>query len=340
MNFFVILIITVLVAIGWYAALRFLGPKSAVQRRDPATAERRFDWIRALRDLSFFFILYFILITVLVFGAALVFALIDPPNKNNFAESFTQLVGTVAQDKGVLSASSIWGALVMVVGAVLAVGISQRMARGRFILELGLRYYKALPLDVLMGFVLGPLLFAVVFLLEQVTGWLVGSIGPNYNWGELLLWAGVCLCVAVGEELIVRGYILQTLNMAFGGSTAVVVSSVFWGLTHLLNPNSSPLAAVNIAFAGLIFAYAYIITNNLWLPIAFHFSWNFAEGAIFGYPVSGYLMPAPVIQSLVEGPDAATGGRFGPEGGIMGILAIFLGGLLLYGWSKTRPPVK
>lgn len=237
-----------------------------------------------------------------------------------------------------LSVGSIWGALVAVGGALLAVLISQRVARGRFIRELGLRYYKALPLDIVFGLLLGPILFAIVFFFEKATGLLLTSSEPTFDIGQIALWAAIFACVAISEELIVRGYILQTVNATWGGAVAIVASSAFWGIAHLLNPYASVVSAANIAFAGLIFAYAYWITGNLWLPIALHFSWNFAEGVLFGYPVSGISVQTPVLQTLVEGPSAITGGQFGPEGGFAGLLAILVGGLLLYGWSKTRLP--
>lgn len=92
MNFLVILVITVLVCIGWFFSLRFLGLKSQMQQRDPASAQQRLDWIRALRDLTFFFVLYFVISTILLFIAALLVTLIDPPNRGNFLDSFGQAI--------------------------------------------------------------------------------------------------------------------------------------------------------------------------------------------------------------------------------------------------------
>ncbi|MEI7557162.1 CPBP family intramembrane glutamic endopeptidase [Candidatus Chlorohelix sp.] len=336
MNFLVVLVVALLVSAGWFISLRFLGLKSEIQKRDPASAEQRLGWIRTFRDLAFFFSLYFIITTLLIFSFAFIYALINPPNKFNYLDSFGQIVNSVSQDGGVLSVSSIWGALVLLVGSVTAVFVSQRVARGHFILDLGLRLYTAVPVDIILGILLGPLLFALVYFFERSTGFMLSNTGPNYDAGQILQWVAIFLCVAIAEELVVRGYILQAINLTWGGVAAVVASSVFWGLSHLLNPHGSILAAVNIALAGLVFAYAYMITGRLWLPIAFNFSWNFAQGVIFGFPVSGFTVSSPVLQPLVDGPDSVTGGSFGPEGGLVGMVALLAAALLLYGWSKTR----
>ena len=88
MSFLVVLAVAILVSIGWLLSVRFLGLNSRIQKRDPASAEQRLEWIRAFRDLTFFFLIYFIITTFLIFVLAFVYALIDPPNKFNFFDSF------------------------------------------------------------------------------------------------------------------------------------------------------------------------------------------------------------------------------------------------------------
>ena len=78
--------------------------------------------------------------------------------------------------------------------------------------------------------------------------------------------------------------------------------------------------------AGLILGYGYLATERLWLPIGFHFSWNFALGPIFGFPVSGIDLPAWLMHNP-SGPVVWTGGAFGPEAGVLGIIAMALGWL-------------
>lgn len=338
MNPLVRLIAALALGLAWFAVGRAYAASSRANTEDPASSEQRQRVTGALRVLAFFALVWFIASTVVIFVIGLVITIVDPPLANNFGESFTQVINSASGGTGPLNPFSLWGAIATLLATVTAVWVSQRWARGKSILDLGLRFYRELPLDLLLGLVLGPLLFAIIFQLEQLFGYIVGNRGPLFSWGDLVQYFVIFLCVAISEELVVRGYFLQVLNEVWGGAVSVIATSLFWGFAHLLNPRATMLGALNIVVAGLIFAYAYSMTGKLWLPITLHFSWNFAEGAIFGFPVSGYPVTGAVFEPLVNGPQEMTGGLFGPEGGILSLLAIFIGGLILYGWNRFRQP--
>ncbi|WP_234117410.1 hypothetical protein [Clostridium hydrogenum] len=65
--------------------------------------------------------------------------------------------------------------------------------------------------------------------------------------------------------------------------------------------------------------HAYLEIRNLIFPIALHFSWNFFQGPIFGFPVSGLKFPGMISQSITSNNNTLMGGMYGPEGGIIGI---------------------
>ncbi len=337
MNPLIRLVLALALGAAWFLITRSYRPTSQVNKDDPGGIERRREITGALRALAFFALVWFIASTVIIFGAGLVLAIIAPPNQRGLLDAFGDIVNSASGNAGLLSPLSLPGAVSTLLATVVAVGLAQRVARNQSILDLGIRWYKALPFDVALGLILGPLLFAAVFQIEKLAGYLLGTGGPVYNWLELARWFLVFLCIAISEELVVRGYFLQVINNVWGGTAAVVTTSVFWGFAHLLNPRATLLSVLNIIVIGLIFAYAYNITGRLWLPVAVHFSWNFAQGAIFGYPVSGYTVENSIFQPLVSGPTEFTGGLFGPEGGIVSLMAIVLGGLILYGWERTRP---
>jgi membrane protease YdiL (CAAX protease family) len=338
MNPLVRLIFAVVLGITWFVVNRAYTASSRVNKEDPAGVEQRQYITGALRALAFFGLIWFIASTVVIFVFGLVIAIIESIGGQGFGDAFTDTINSASGGDGSLNPLSLWGALATLIATVTAVWLSQRFARGKSILDLGLRLYRELPLDALLGLVLGPLLFAVIFQLEQLFGYLVGNRGPTFSWGDLIQYFVIFVCVAVSEELVVRGYFLQVLNEVWGGQVAIIVTSLFWGFAHLLNPRATLLGALNIVVAGALFAYAYSMTGKLWLPIILHFSWNFAEGAIFGYPVSGYPVSGTIFEPLVNGPQELTGGLFGPEGGILSLLAILIGGLVLYGWDKIRRP--
>jgi hypothetical protein len=84
--------------------------------------------------------------------------------------------------------------------------------------------------------------------------------------------------------------------------------------------------------AGLFLGLGYILTGELALPIGLHLTWNFFQGNVFGFPVSGMASTASFLQIEQGGPVLWTGAAFGPEAGLMGMTAILLGAVLILGW--------
>lgn len=209
------------------------------------------------------------------------------------------------------------------------------------LLGLGLRRSKRWKREVGTGLALGLLLMAFIFGLEWALGWvrLQGFAWqrrpPMTLIGVLLGYASFYTFVAFGEEIAFRGYILQNLRQDWGTPVALLASSFLFALLHGLNPHFTPLALVGIALAGVFMAYGYLLSGSLWLPIAFHFAWNFAQGPLFSLPVSGLASEGLLL--LVErgdSPSLITGGAFGPEGGVLGVIALLLGLLLLRLWWR------
>ena len=93
--------------------------------------------------------------------------------------------------------------------------------------------------------------------------------------------------VSFSEELLVRGYILQNLKVSMTENIALLLSAMIFSLLHFANPNLSSIAFVNLFLAGVVLGLCYLLTKNLWLPFALHFSWNFFQGSVFGFNVSG-----------------------------------------------------
>lgn len=177
------------------------------------------------------------------------------------------------------------------------------------------------------GWGLGTLLQLLILAVFGIAGWLsMERAGgqPSALGISVLAW----LIISFNEELAFRGYILQRLAQAWGMPAAVVVSSLAFMMVHALNPNVQPLAMVSLFLAGILLACAYLVSRSLWLPIGLHIGWNLAEIHLLGFPGSGVTEPA-LLRSTVQGPELATGGAFGPEGGLVGLAATGLGILIL-----------
>lgn len=161
------------------------------------------------------------------------------------------------------------------------------------------------------GLFIGVMLFCAVY----ATLWFLGvasfrGLGTVNN---LALSFSVALAATVGEEIVFRGVVYRLFEEGFGTTVAVLLSGALFGLLHAGNTGATVESSIAIALeAGVLLAAAYALTRSLWLPIGLHVGWNFTEGGIFGEAVSGHASSG-LLNVHLFGPDALTGGQFGPE---------------------------
>lgn len=236
-------------------------------------------------------------------------------------------------------------------GAVSSVWLAARFLDRRRVRDLGLRPDRDWWTDLGFGLLLGAFLITAVFGAELALGWIsvegtLRTDGTGATFAVALLFPAVTfLCVGFYEELVHRGY--QVSNAAEGlvgllGPRAAVLtawtlSSAFFGLLHAQNPNATLLSTLNISLAGIMLGCGYVLTGRLATPIGLHVTWNFFQGAVYGFPVSG-LGPfgATFLVTRQGGPDLWTGGAFGPEAGLLAPLAMLLGTLLIAVRTRLR----
>jgi len=299
---------------------------------------------RALWRLIFQYALYQYAATVLLGGLSFVWLAVSEG---------TSLVedGSVA----LLAASPAFRAIsyaASLVAVVASVWFAGRFFDRRPFSGFGLGLDRAWWLDLCFGLALGALLMGGIFLVELAAGWVTVSgtfevIGRERSFALAILAPLVAfVCVGFYEELLFRGY--QLKNLAEGLNSpgvgprgaillAWVISSFLFGLLHLHNPNATVISTINIAFAGLLLGVGYILTGRLAISIGLHITWNFSQGNVFGFPVSGIEpIGATFISIEQEGPPLFTGGAFGPEAGLLDIAAILVGSLLIWLWVRAR----
>lgn len=122
----------------------------------------------------------------------------------------------------------------------------------------------------------------------------------------------------------------------FGLWWALGISALIFGFAHMINPSASIWSSVAIAIeAGVLLGAAYKHTNSLWFPIGIHWAWNFTQGNVFGFAVSGGDIEESILTATLSGPDIITGGSFGLEASI---ISLILGTLLsaFYLWKILK----
>lgn len=228
--------------------------------------------------------------------------------------------------------------LVITGAVIMLVFIMRHFLDGKSFRSLGFEINGRLPLEIGFGLALGFLLMVLIFVLHVMSGWaVVEQFAFSVQGFQRLAFSFLFLLpAALNEEVAFRGYFLQNLEEAFGTGWAVGISSLIFSLFHIFNPNFSYLAFINIALAGVFFAFAYLLTRNLWLPTALHFSWNYFQGPVFGFPVSGINFPSFMVLELGPSNHILSGGAFGPEGGLTGTIANLLGIAILWLWARKN----
>jgi membrane protease YdiL (CAAX protease family) len=170
-------------------------------------------------------------------------------------------------------------------------------------------------------------------LILVATGYL-SFITANFEAGPLLLEVAIMLVVAFVEELLFRGYLLNNLMLSMNKWGALSITAALFSLFHGSNPDITVFAVVNIFLAGILLGINYIFTKNLWFGILFHFAWNYFQGPVLGYDVSGLKLTSLLQQSL-SGPEAWTGGPFGFEGSLLCPL-LFITAIVVFVYSFLK----
>lgn len=237
-------------------------------------------------------------------------------------------------------------------GTMASVWVAGRFLDRRKFSDFGLRLNRDWWIDFAFGLSLGAILMAIVFLVEWAAGWITvtGTLsapetGTPFVAGFFLYLLNF-IAVGIFEELFSRGYQLKNMSEGFAGirflgSTgaillATLLSSALFGYLHAKNPNATTISTFNLILAGLFLALGLLLTGELAIPIGLHITWNFFQGKVFGFPVSGLESKLSVITIQQGDSELVTGGAFGPEAGLVGIGAMILGSTLILLWVRAR----
>lgn len=190
--------------------------------------------------------------------------------------------------------------------------------------------------DLLVGLGVAVLLYAVGFGTSLLMGTVeIASVQwvPRDLLGTLLFF----LLVAVTEEVMLRGFVLgRMLSAGMNRFVALFLSSVLFSAMHLFNPNFALLPFVNILLAGCLLGASFLYTRNLCFPVVLHWFWNWLQGPVLGYEVSGMNSGETLLTLRLTGSDLLTGGSFGFEGSLLCTVLLVVGTLAIVAYYERR----
>jgi uncharacterized protein len=202
--------------------------------------------------------------------------------------------------------------------------------------DIGLQTGRPSALNFVIGVLFGGGAAALMLLAPLLagTGHLVLREHSSFAWPSLLFFLAALWFAAAGEEMIFRGYAFQLLIEKMGPYATVLPVGVIFGLTHMSNPYSSPLAVFNTVLWGILLGYAFLRSHDLWLPLGLHFGWN-AILPLFGVNLSGLTIEVSRYSYRWDLLPLWSGGDYGPEGGLL--TTIFVVGLF---FALAKAPVR
>lgn len=222
------------------------------------------------------------------------------------------------------------------VAALISLLLLWKFLNKKKILDLGFGLFL---INIIFGLLLGAISIAIIFFILLFTDniELINTLSnPNFSTYSITYLIFFIL-VGLFEELVFRGYIMSTLaDRGRRKVTIYMVSALIFGIAHLANQNVTLLGIFNIFLVGILFAYMYDKTQSLWTPIGYHITWNYFQGNVFGFPVSGTTPYGVYTIDVSSGNDLLTGGSFGLEGGLLATLMIIFGFICTYLFSGKR----
>ncbi|MFZ5883412.1 MAG: CPBP family intramembrane glutamic endopeptidase [Chloroflexota bacterium] len=221
------------------------------------------------------------------------------------------------------------------IGVLLAAGVILLLGRAiqrKTLEEIGISLRGAAPL-ILQGALIGVIMTGIVIGAMMLMGW-YQIVDVNIDALAIGRALTAFFLVALFEELLFRGVLFWQLDNMFGSWLALLITSAFFGATHLGNANATLWTGLAVAIGGLSLGAAYLMTRNVWAAVGLHWMWNFLQGPIFGFSVSGNAT-YKMLTANVNGPALWTGGAFGVEAGLPALIVATLASAAML-WIAAR----
>jgi membrane protease YdiL (CAAX protease family) len=247
------------------------------------------------------------------------------------------MAGLLAVAVAIVIPGTAWLSPLTYMGIFPFVAIWLWKSEGLSLRDLGYRLHSGWLRKLTLGIACGlaiPVFFQVVQLLG---GWIslserVGALDSLASYLPVLL-LKMILIVAV-EELVFRGFFLQALGRKTGVRPAIVLSSLLWGLGHLvpmisdgLNPGLIAVGLTTFVFCGSTLSLCYLWAGrSLWLPYGLHLGMNLSFSLI-GWP---FIIQANAPHWWIGHP------AWSPESGLLGVIVWLIFALVMYGLIATR----
>jgi membrane protease YdiL (CAAX protease family) len=166
------------------------------------------------------------------------------------------------------------------------------------------------------GALLGIIIIASGFLILLQMGKIVPLRNEDTTTLTMIKGVLLYLLVALNEEFLLRGYVQVNLSLSFNKYVALLLTSSLFAFLHIFNMGITNISLLNLTLSGILLGINFLFIRNIWYSVGLHFTWNYVQGFIFGFHVSGISNPSLLKVNYYQ-PDFWNGGAFGFEGSLM-----------------------
>lgn len=193
--------------------------------------------------------------------------------------------------------------------------------------------YKELGIGLILGAITMSIVAISIIAIGNVK--LVNSISKPQISISLLYGLISFIFVGFGEEILSRGYIMSVLKQTRNIWLILIGPALIFAALHLGNEGIDVLSFINLFLVGVLFAYMFMKSKNIWMPIGYHITWNYFQGYIWGFGVSGISVNGLYkIENVTN--NIINGGAFGPEGGIIVTIVTCLMFIFVYWFYRDE----
>ncbi len=287
-------------------------------------------------ELLIFFLIQLIIsvVTSIVVSPALIYLLLSDDKiasilgadityaefESRMGEIFNRTLEIMSNTPNWLFVFMLFSTAVMLIASV----IYCRLIERRSLASMGFRR-RGFACEYLGGLCVGTLLFGAVTALGVALGAVRFEGFNSVNIPLILLFFAGYMVQGMAEETLIHGYFMVSVGRKTSIFYTLILSSAMFSALHAGNLGVGFLSYFNLFIFGLFAGIYFIKRGNIWGVSGIHTAWNFVQGAVFGFSVSGTGRTASIFSfSQAKGYEALCGGQFGPEGGLIVTLVLFL----------------
>ena len=180
------------------------------------------------------------------------------------------------------------------------------------------------PFEYLLGALLAIILLALIIFLGCIFDAMTfHGVNTNIDICDLLLWLAAFVIQGAEEEVMCRGFLLQTLKKRISVPISIVISSCVFIIPHLSGLCEADtiyvmIGIINIFLVSVVFSILVLRRLNLWMACGLHSIWNFAICNIMGLTLSGNNSASNgILLFSMKNTGVLNGGEYGIEASII-----------------------